>query len=377
MIARKCNGNRGIPLYYAVFIYFSHGRMGMNAIRYKNKRLFYIDQRFLPFKEVWRECKHIDNGYTTIKQLRVRGAPLIGVFAAYCICISLDNFSQEKNKFFDDLFKAIDYLESARPTAVNLVWSLKRIRKAASLKKNMSVVQIKNSILLEARAIHREDIRLCKQIAEHGVTLVKKGDRILTHCNTGFLATSGEGTALAIIYKAHRLKKDITVFADETRPLLQGSRLTAWELFKKRIPCFLITDSMAASLMRNKMIDKVFVGADRIAANGDVANKIGTYSLAILAYHHTIPFYVAAPSSTFDLSIKKGDTIPIEHRDMDEVRKVLGKVYIAPPDIPTCNPAFDITPYKLITAIISDRGIIYPPFRKNIKEFITNYKNPT
>jgi methylthioribose-1-phosphate isomerase len=352
------------------------GKVKMNAIRYRDKKLFYIDQRFLPLKEIWRECHHINSGYTAIKQLQVRGAPLIGVFAAYCICISIDSFSREKNQFFSDLFEAIDYLENARPTAVNLVWALKRIKQAALLKKDMPVAHIKKSICAEAKAIHKEDVLLCRRIAEHGVTLVEKGDRILTHCNTGFLATSGDGTALAIIYEAHKRQKEITVFADETRPLLQGSRLTAWELLKKRIPSFLITDSMAAPLMRNKKIDKVFVGADRIAANGDVANKIGTYGLAVLAYHHHIPFYVAAPSSTFDLSIKNGNNIPIEHRDMDEVRKVLGKVSIAPPDIPACNPAFDITPYRLITAIVSDRGILYPPFKKNIRELITDNQNP-
>ncbi|MBN1696368.1 MAG: S-methyl-5-thioribose-1-phosphate isomerase [Spirochaetales bacterium] len=340
----------------------------MKAIRYIKNTLHYLDQRFLPHREIWRECRTIKCGYRAIKELRVRGAPLIGVFAAYSLCVSLDSLPSDKQRFYTALADAIAYLESARPTAVNLVWALRRIEKTAAANGSLSLNRIKKAIRSEARAIHAEDAVLCGRIAEHGVRLVGKGDRILTHCNTGFLATGGDGTALAVIGMAHRLYADITVYAGETRPLLQGSRLTAWELMKRGIRCFLITDNMAASLMRDGQIDKVFVGADRIAANGDTANKIGTYGLAVAASYHRVPFYVAAPSSTFDPSLESGDGIPIEQRDGDEVRTVCGKVRIAPAGVPVCNPAFDITPSRLITAIICDRGIITPPYKKHIKE---------
>ncbi|NQT28656.1 MAG: S-methyl-5-thioribose-1-phosphate isomerase [Candidatus Omnitrophica bacterium] len=340
----------------------------MRAIRFKNKQLFYIDQTKLPIKEVWRECKSLDSGYKAIKELQVRGAPLIGVFAAYCLYVYFKNKSPTKKKFLSEFQKACNRLKSCRPTAVNLAWALERLERAVLINKNKSVSQIKEIILKEAQMINLEDILLCERMADFGVKLIKKGDRILTHCNAGFLATSGDGTAIAVIYKAHSLYQDIEVYADETRPLLQGSRLSAWELTKRGVPTTVICDNMAAILMSQGKIDKIFVGADRIAANGDAANKIGTYGLAILANYHKIPFYVVAPFSTFDLKLKSGKSIPIEERNKDEVRKILNKAYAAPKKAKVYNPAFDVTPNKLITAIVSDRGVIKPDFKKNIKK---------
>jgi len=342
----------------------------MQSIKFKDSKLLYIDQTQLPLKEVWKQCRNLKQGYAAIKKLSVRGAPLIGVFAAYCIAVSLESFPSEKKAFFRELKKAIKDLKSCRPTAVNLGWALEKIKQISIINKDKTVAQIKKAIILEAGAIHRQDILLCQNMAKHGFKLIKKGDRILTHCNTGFLATSGEGTALAVIYKAAEVYKDIKVYADETRPLLQGSRLTAWELMKKKIPSAVICDNTAAALMSNKGIDKIFVGADRIAANGDTANKIGTYNLAVVAKHHKIPFYVVAPFSSFDLSLSSGKQIPIEQRKPDEVKRILDKVDIAPKRAQAYNPAFDVTPSRLITAIVSDRGVIYPPFKKNVKRVL-------
>jgi len=342
----------------------------MRAIKFKNKRLFYIDQTKLPLREVWKECKGLDGGYKAIGELQVRGAPLIGVFAAYCLYVHFKNKSLTKKKFLSQFQKACNRLKSCRPTAVNLAWALERLEKAVSKNKNNSIACIKEVIFKEAQAINLEDISLCQRMANQGVKLIKKGDRILTHCNAGFLATSGDGTALAVIYKAHELHKDIGVYTDETRPLLQGSRLSAWELTKRGVPTTVICDNMAAILMKQGKIDRIFVGADRIAANGDAANKIGTYGLAILADYHRIPFYIVAPFSTFDLKLKSGKLIPIEERNKDEVRKLVNRVEVAPKRVKVYNPAFDVTPNKLITAIVSDKGVIRPPFGKNIKKVL-------
>ncbi len=342
----------------------------MRAIKFKNKQLFYIDQTKLPLKELWRKCKGLNSGYKAIKELQVRGAPLIGVFAAYCIYVHFKNKSLTKKKFLSDFGKACKRLKSCRPTAVNLAWALERLEKAVLGNKNKSVSQLKEIILKEAQAINLEDVLLCERMANQGVELIRGGDRILTHCNAGFLATSGDGTALAVIYKAHELYGDIRVYADETRPLLQGSRLSAWELTKRGVPTTVICDNMAAILMEQGKIDKIFVGADRIAANGDTANKIGTFGLAILAKYHKIPFYVVAPFSTFDLSLASGKLIPIEERNKDEIRKLVNKIEIAPRKAKVYNPAFDVTPNKLITAIVSDKGVIKPPFGKNIRKTI-------
>ncbi len=345
----------------------------MTSVKFKNNRLFYLDQTRLPLFEVWLECRSLEDGFKTIKRLGVRGAPLIGVFAAYCLCIHLKKLSSDKALFSKQLKESLRYLNSSRPTAVNLSWALKRLKQSA---KGKDVSAIKKAMLSEAKAIHRQDLLLCKKMATYGLRLIKKGDQILTHCNTGFLATSGEGTALSVIYAAARkYKNKLIVYADETRPLLQGSRLTAWELLKKKIPSFVVCDNMAAYLMQTGKIDKVFVGADRISANGDAANKIGTYTVAVSASYHKIPFYVVAPFSSFDLKLKNGKQIPIEQRNPDEVRKIRGKVSVAPAEVKVYNPAFDVTPSKLITAIVTDKGIIYPPFAKNIKRLLCSKKS--
>ncbi|MBU1366233.1 MAG: S-methyl-5-thioribose-1-phosphate isomerase [Candidatus Omnitrophica bacterium] len=345
----------------------------MPAIKFKNNRLFYFDQSKLPSKEVWRECKNLKEGFSAIKYLKVRGAPLIGVFSVYCICIAVKSFSSQKEEFFKQFKKAVEYLRVCRPTAVNLSWALERLERVVFKYSKRPIQEIKRAIFKEAAAIHREDVILCKKMADAGAKLIKKGDRILTHCNAGFLATTGEGTALAVIYKAYKIYGKLKVYVDETRPLLQGARLTAWELMRKKIPCILICDNMAAYLMQHGEVDKVFVGADRIAACGDAANKIGTYNLAVIAAYHKVPFYVVAPFSSFDLSLKTGKLIPIEQRSSEEVRKILGKIYASPKNVPVFNPAFDVTPSHLISAIVSDRGVIFPPFRKNIKKVIPLY----
>ncbi|MBU2044295.1 MAG: S-methyl-5-thioribose-1-phosphate isomerase [Candidatus Omnitrophica bacterium] len=343
----------------------------MTSIKFKNKRLFYLDQTQLPLKEVWKECRNLKDGFKAIKLLEVRGAPLIGVFAAYCIAINLKQLSGKKEIFLSQLAESLRQLGSARPTAVNLFWALRRIKQAANKAKAKDVSFIRQVVLREACSIHKEDVLLCRRMADQGVGLIKKGDRILTHCNTGSLATSGEGTALAVIFAAaKKYRNHLLVYADETRPLLQGARLTAWELFKKKIPSKVICDNTASSLMAARGIDKVFLGADRIAANGDAANKIGTYGVAIAAKYHKIPFYVVAPFSTFDLSLRSGKEIPIEQRNPDEVRKIMNKIEVAPGEAKVYNPAFDVTPNELITAIVSDRGIIRPPYKKNIKKVI-------
>lgn len=342
----------------------------MAAIIFKNNNLFYIDQTKLPNKEVWRQCKSLKDGYAAIKALKVRGAPLIGVFAAYCLYIASKQFSLNKEVFLSEFKAAAEYLHSCRPTAVNLAWALNRMTRVVDKNRDKAVSQLKAIILNEAKEIYQEDIMLCERIGEFGVKLVKSGDRILTHCNAGWLATGGDGTALSIIYKAYKKYKNIHVYSDETRPLLQGARLTTWELMKRKIPCTLICDNMAAYLMQKGEIDKIIVGADRITSNGDVANKIGTYNVAVIANYHNVPFYVAAPSSTFDLSLSQGKDIPIEQRNADEVRVVLGKCPISPREVKVFNPAFDVTPNKLISAIVSDKGIIYPPFKLNIQKII-------
>jgi len=342
----------------------------MFSIKFKNSKLFYLDQTELPQKEVWRQCKGISDGFLAIKELQVRGAPLIGVFAAYCIAVYAKSLNLEKDKFIKKLGKSMEELKLCRPTAVNLAWALDELKGVLLENSNKSINEIRNALLSEAQKIYRQDIKLCDKMADFGVKLIKSGDSILTHCNAGFLATAGEGTALSLIYKAQKIYKNIKVYADETRPLLQGARLTAWELTKRRIDCTLICDNMAAYLMQKGKIDKIFVGADRIAANGDAANKIGTYSVAVAASYHKVPFYVVAPFSTFDLSLSSGKEIPIEERDAGEVRTVLGKIDIAPKNIKVFNPAFDVTPSRLITAIVSDRGIIYPPYGKNIKKLL-------
>lgn len=333
-----------------------------------------LDQTKLPGEETYIDCREVSTVWDAIKRLVVRGAPAIGVAAAYGCVIAV----QQAANPAESLRKACDYLATSRPTAVNLFWALDRMQRVSPC--------TGNSLLDEARRVHDEDARMCQLIGEHGLKLIERaknkvngaksrngeGTGILTHCNAGALATGGIGTATAPMYLAQQRGHAIRVFADETRPLLQGARLTAFELAAAGVDVTLICDDMAAQVMREGRIDMVITGADRIAANGDSANKIGTYNVAILAKHHGIPFYIAAPSSTFDLSIADGSLIPIEQRDSKEITEGFGK-RTAPNEragVKTYNPAFDVTPHELIAGIVTEKGIIEPVNAEMVKRMI-------
>lgn len=340
----------------------------VKTIQWKDDALVIIDCTKLPVKEEYIECREYTTLVRAIKTLSVRGAPAIGVSAAYGVVLAAMQAKREmKNKqdYIGFIKKAMDELASTRPTAVNLFWSLKRMDAKLESVKHLSMDDIKEELLKEANAVFDEDIECNYSIGKYGDEIVPDGSNILTHCNAGALATAGYGTALSVFRYAHAHGKKIHVYADETRPLLQGARLTAWEMIKEGIPCTLITDNMAGYCMKLGMIDMVIFGADRITSNGDVANKIGSYSVAVLAKEHGIPVYSAVPLSTIDMSIADGDDIPIEQRNGDEVRELYG-VKIAPPDIDTFNPAFDVTPHEYIAGIITEVGIIKPPFDINI-----------
>ena len=331
--------------------------MPVPTIKWINGKVRIIDQTKLPHKFVSIEIKTAQSMWYAIKNLKVRGAPAIGVAGAFGVLLGIKNTKAKNYKEFKKrLDEVIEYLASSRPTAVNLFWALGRMRKCAEENAKRSLPQIKNILLKEAFKIMKEDQDVCRRMASFGAKLIKSGDCVLTHCNAGGLATVDYGTALGVLFKAKEEGKSIKVFVDETRPLLQGARLTTWELLREKIEVILICDNMAASLMEKGKIDKIFVGADRIARNGDVANKIGTYNLAVLAHYHKIPFYVVAPLSTFDFKLSSGKKIPIEERNGNEVRQVLGKK-IAPMDVKVYNPAFDVTPARLVTAIVTEKGI--------------------
>jgi methylthioribose-1-phosphate isomerase len=323
--------------------------------------LVLVDQTLLPGELRWLECRDVATVREAICVLRVRGAPAIGIAAAYGVCLGLQGYhAHDDEQFFSRLEQVIEDLGSSRPTAVNLSWALARMRRRAlELRGGSSLREIREALLAEARAIHEEDRRMCRQIGAHGAALLADGQGVLTHCNAGGLATADYGTALALFFAAQEAGKRLHVYVDETRPLLQGARLTAWELCQRGIDATLICDSMAAQVMREGRVQAVVTGADRIAANGDTANKIGTYGVAVLAAAHDIPFYVAAPTSTFDLSIPDGDHIPIEQRDPREVTHGFGRA-TAPEGIKVYNPAFDVTPARLIKAIICEHGVIEP-----------------
>lgn len=344
------------------------------TLTWESPNLRLIDQTLLPTELEEISCGDVETVWEAIKTLRVRGAPAIGIAAAYGVCVGMSAFSpavnsansQNEKDFFARLNEVIGYLGSSRPTAVNLFWGLERMRRCAESRRGKyPPTEIFAALEKEAIAIHQEDRATCRAIGENGASLIKDGDSLLTHCNAGGLATSELGTALAAFFVAHEQGKKIHVFADETRPLLQGARLTAWELQQAGIEVTLICDSMAAMVMRQGRVNGCIVGADRIAANGDAANKIGTYSVAVCARAHKIPFYVAAPFSTFDLSITDGSLIPIEERDASEIRCGFGK-QTAPDGVEIYNPAFDVTPAALITGIITERGIISPVNRETI-----------
>lgn len=331
------------------------------ALEWKNDKLVMIDQRKLPLKEVYIEYSDCNGVARAIETMVVRGAPAIGVSAAYGVALGVLAFESEAglDRRFDAVYRR---LERTRPTARNLFWALERMRCAFDANKGRGLAGLKKAMTAEARAIEREDVETNKAIGRHGRSLLKDGWTVLTHCNAGELATAGYGTAVGVIRAAHDQGKRIRVFSDETRPFLQGARLTCWELDRRGIPVVLITDSMAGWFMKNGEIQAAVVGADRIARNGDTANKIGTYSVAVLAKEHGIPFYVAAPMSTVDSSLKTGAEIPIEERSAQEVRTIGGR-RITLPGIAVRNPAFDVTPAKYITGIITEKGVFRAPYR--------------
>jgi methylthioribose-1-phosphate isomerase len=338
-----------------------------DTVRWKNRSLFIIDQTLLPgtCSEICLDS--LASVWEAIKRLRVRGAPAIGVCAAFGVLVGVrDHEASTNDEILQAVDDAVEYLASSRPTAVNLFWALDRMQRVA----HEGALTLQGAALLarieeEAVAIREEDRQLCRAIGRHGAALIKEGAGVLTHCNAGGLATADYGTALAVMFRAQEEGRTFRVFADETRPLLQGARLTAWELMQAGIDVTLICDNMAGQVMREGKIDLVVVGADRIAANGDTANKIGTYSVALLAKSHGIPFYVAAPYSTFDLKLENGDGIPIEQRDPAEVTCGFGTP-TAPEGVKVYNPAFDVTPAELIAGIITERGILRPPFTESV-----------
>lgn len=342
----------------------------LKTIEWANDKVRLIDQTKLPEHILHLEIETIEEMYDAIKILSVRGAPAIGIAAAFGLYLGIRDFPDEGTvaDFLKLLDKMAEYLAESRPTAVNLVWALKRLEKLAKENAdNLNVEELKELLLTDSIAILNEDNASCRAIGEYGFEIMKDYNTLLTHCNAGGLATAEFGTALSPIYIGQEKGKIFNVYSDETRPLLQGSRITALELKEAGIPVTVICDNMAAAVMASGKIDAVIVGADRIAANGDAANKIGTYGVALAAKAHNIPFYVAAPFSTFDLSLKDGSEIPIEERDGEEVINGFGK-RTGPEGVDVFNPAFDVTPNELITAIITDKGVLYPSYKDAISK---------
>ncbi|MBP0128483.1 MAG: S-methyl-5-thioribose-1-phosphate isomerase [Nitrospira sp.] len=331
------------------------------TVEWKDGAVRLLDQSQLPGKVVFLDCRDYRTVARAIKELVVRGAPAIGVTAAMGVALGAQSIQTVLyDEFMNAIFEICDCLAATRPTAVNLFWAIERMKGKLSELRERPVSEIKRLLVEESQRILDEDIALCKAMGQHGAKLIASGQTVLTHCNAGALATAGYGTALGVIRAAWEQGKKIQVIADETRPVLQGARLTAWELMQDKIPVTLITDNMAGALMKQGKIQLCVVGADRIAANGDVANKIGTYSVAVLAKAHGIPFYVAAPYSTIDLKTKTGADIPIEERNPLEVTAIHGSPAIAPVGVAVYNPAFDVTPAELITGIITERGVFRP-----------------
>lgn len=340
----------------------------VQSIEWRDDHVRILDQTYLPKREVYSDIRDVGRMWEAIKKLRIRGAPAIGIAAGYGFYLGLKDLPENSfDSFWVEVERVAEYLESARPTAVNLHWALERIKTTIQAHKDKEISEIKEIVLKTAQTIHDEDKRICKKIGENGVELVMKEAKILTHCNTGSLATGQYGTALSVVFHAHESGNNIQVWVDETRPLLQGARLTSWELMNAEIPMKLITDSTAGSLMRRGEVDMVIVGTDRVASNGDTANKIGTYPLAVLAKENDIPFYVAVPLSTIDMELENGDEIPIEEREGDEIANFNGSK-TAPKKVETYNPAFDVTPHKYVTAFITEKGIIKPPFKENFEK---------
>ena len=343
--------------------------MAVKTIEWKNDRVILLDQRLLPHKEVYRVCRDFGDVADAIRNMTIRGAPAIGVAAAMGVALGALNAPE---KTFDRQFERIlQTLGKTRPTAVNLFWALQRMRNIYSDHRSRGVESVKQALKVEAQKIFNEDIAANKQLGKHGAGLLRNAKQIMTHCNAGALATAGYGTALGVLRALKESGKQFEVFVNETRPFLQGARLTAWELTKEKIPATLITDNMAGYLMQKGKVDSVVVGCDRVAANGDVANKIGTYMIAVLAKRHGIPFYVAGPTSSIDLNCPSGRDIPIEQRDPKEVSHIFGKP-LAPKGMKILNPAFDVTSQDLISAIITEKGVINPPYQQNIRTHVSH-----
>ncbi len=342
----------------------------LRTVWWQDDAVCLIDQRLLPAETVTVRCTTLEEVAEGIRSMQVRGAPAIGFTAAYGMAlVARKSVADGRDALLEELERARLVLNAARPTAVNLAWATARIQRTAQASPAEHPAELFPLLLAEADAIFAEDLEMCLAIGRNGLPLIPERGMVLTHCNAGGLATAGYGTALAPIRIAHQQGRRVHVFVDETRPFLQGSRLTAWELQQAGVPLTLITDSMAGYFMRRGEVDCVIVGADRVVANGDVANKIGTYSLAVLADAHGIPFYVAAPSSTIDLSLPDGDAIPIEQRDPREVTTFNGAP-VAPSGVQAAHPAFDVTPSRLISALITERGVVYPPYGEQLRRLL-------
>ncbi|HJU60730.1 MAG TPA: S-methyl-5-thioribose-1-phosphate isomerase, partial [Candidatus Binatia bacterium] len=326
-------------------------------------------QRLLPHKEVYRVCRNYQEVAQAIRRMVIRGAPAIGVAAAMGVALGASK-AQEKN-FDRELERIFLTLSKTRPTAINLFWALERMRNVCACNRSRGVEKLKRLLQEEAQKIYKEDIAANKQLGKFGASLLQSTRRLMTHCNAGALATAGYGTALGVIRALKESGKQVEVWVNETRPFLQGARLTIWELKKEKIPATLITDNMAGYLMQEGKVDAVVVGCDRVAANGDVANKIGTYGIAVLAKRHDIPFYVAGPTSSIDIDCASGKDIPIEQRDPTEVSHIFGRA-LAPKGVRVFNPAFDVTSQDLVSALITEKGVIHPPYQENIRKHVSH-----
>jgi methylthioribose-1-phosphate isomerase len=343
--------------------------MAVRTIQWQNDRVIMLDQRLLPHKEVYRVCRSYHEVAQAIRRMVIRGAPAIGVAAAMGVALGA---SKTRGKNFDrELERIFLTLSKTRPTAINLFWALERMRKVYADNRSRGVESVKWLLQEEAQKIYKEDIAANKQLGKFGARLLQRTRRLMTHCNAGALATAGYGTALGVIRALKESGQQVEVWVNETRPFLQGARLTAWELKKEKIPATLVTDNMAGYLMQEGKVDAVVVGCDRVAANGDVANKIGTYGIAVLAKRHGIPFYVAGPTSSIDVDCPSGKDIPIEQRDPTEVSHIFGRA-LAPKGVKIFNPAFDVTAQDLVSALITEKGVIHPPYQENIRKHVSH-----
>jgi methylthioribose-1-phosphate isomerase len=339
----------------------------LKTVEWDGDAVVMIDQRRLPAEEIYLRCRDHHEVAAAIRDMAIRGAPAIGVAAALGIALGILNSPREGAALRGELDAICEELRATRPTAINLFWAIERMRGAFDAAEPRGGAPLRDALLAEARAIHAEDIAACRRMGDFGAALITRPSRVLTHCNAGALATAGYGTALGVIRSAARDGNILGVIADETRPYLQGARLTAWEMMHDGIPTTVIADNMAGHMMATRQVDLVIVGADRIAGNGDVANKIGTYGVAVLARENGVPFYVAAPVSTFDLSIPSGERIPIEERAAEEVTHHGGR-RLAAEGVSVRNPAFDVTPHRFVTAIICERGVARPPYTESLKK---------